>query len=447
MTFSFWLASHAGTICRRSLSENALLRRHYLIGITGSSATLQHDGISFDKRQLSRRHYYASANINQSSRALIISCQTNVNNKWLRPWQQSAPRRYSTGNDLSKESSDPTAVAQTEIPACLYPYTGIPTHPDKIDLEPGQRLVALGDVHGDFQQMLNALLLAGLVEEHCDTKERGEGENDCGRSFVWTGGNAILVQIGDVLDRGPNELSCWHLLAELSRQAETVGGRVILLHGNHELWTSVGFFQLDQERYFENLDYDDGIDDHFETAFGQYLDEYFQKTEGDWRQARLLNDLVTSGVLLHPRKVAARWAAMEPGGLLSKDFLSTFKIAVQVGKTILVHAGMAPEHLDRFGGIAGMNEKTQEWILKKAPRVGRRSLFVPPNDPDGRLRTYISSMPDFFLEGDDNAYSPIWMRCYSDPPDDVPHNEEASQMLGTIITAVNVIFGRFRHHL
>ena len=41
-------------------------------------------------------------------------------------------------------------------------------------------------------------------------------------------------------------------------------------------------------------------------------------------------------------------------------------------------------------------------------------------------------MPDFFMEGDDNAHSPIWMRDYSDPPDDVPFNRNAKDMLGTL---------------
>lgn len=306
------------------------------------------------------------------------------------------------------------------------PYAGLPSHPDVVDLEPGQRLVALGDVHGDFSQLLEALELAKLIAEE-------ENDDEEGRSFVWVGGNSILVQIGDVLDRGPHELPCWQLLAEMSRQAEMAGGKVIKLYGNHELWTSIGFYQLDNERYLENIDYDDGIDDAFERDFGHHLDESLQEVEADWRDARVLNDLVTSGITLNSRKVAARWAAMEPGGLLAKHFLSNFKIAVKVGATVLVHAGMAPEHLDRFGGISGMNDTTRNWILKKGPKVGRQHMFVPPDDPEGRLRTYVQSMPDFFMEGDDNAFSPIWMRDYSDPPDDIPNNHHAYEMLGKSI--------------
>lgn len=377
---------------------------------------LNHDRKSAGTTSTSRR---------KPSSFFVSSFHTSDKNSRFQQHRQPRRRNFASNNHdpYGKDNDD-----QDAIPACLMPYVGMPSHPDVIELEAGQRLVAVGDVHGDFEQLLNALLLAGVVQEETNDDD----DADVGRSFVWSGGSTILVQIGDVLDRGPNELACWQLLAELSRQAHAAGGRVIHLYGNHELWTSVGFYQLDQERYFENLDYDDGIDDHFELMFGDHLEESLAETADDWRDSRLLNDLVTNGVVLHPRKVAARWAAMEPGGLLAHHFLSKFKIAVQVGETLLVHAGMVPEHLDRFGGITGMNEATQNWILKQVPRVGRTSLFIPPNDPEARLRTYISSMPDFFMEGDDNAHSPIWMRDYSDPPDDVPYNPDAREMLGTM---------------
>lgn len=209
---------------------------------------------------------------------------------------------------------------------------------------------------------------------------------------------------------------------------------MVFLHGNHEIWTSVGFYQLDHERYMQNLDYDDDIDDEFEVEFGEYLDMTLGKSEEDWRYARTLHHIVTNGIQLHPRKVASRWAALEPGGLLAKHFLSTFKIAIKVGKTLLVHAGIAPEHLSRYGGIKGMNDSTKRWILKKGPRIGRNHMFVPPNDSEGRMRTYVQSMPDFFMEGDDNAFSPIWMREYSDPPDRFPHSDSAPEMLGMLLS-------------
>ena len=51
----------------------------------------------------------------------------------------------------------------------------------------GPRLVAVGDVHGDFEALADVLSAAKISNASC-------GE--------WTGGNSILVQMGDVADRG-----------------------------------------------------------------------------------------------------------------------------------------------------------------------------------------------------------------------------------------------------
>lgn len=54
--------------------------------------------------------------------------------------------------------------------------------------------VAVGDIHGDVQKTIVSLKLAGVLAE--DTLGRP----------VWSGGDAIVVQLGDVLDRGDNEI-------------------------------------------------------------------------------------------------------------------------------------------------------------------------------------------------------------------------------------------------
>jgi hypothetical protein len=405
-------------------------RRHYFSST--STATIDCPSTNTQKRQQHQQFHHSVLPVSQST---VSSSSLFLKSYSFPLFSHHQTRHISDKTNRSDETASTSPVDNEEeeeellVPFCLAPYAGLPSHPDVIDLEPGQRLIALGDVHGDFEHLLEALKLAQVVVEEYDDEDDEEGAGG-GRSFQWVGGNTIVTQIGDVLDRGPHELQCWQLLADLSRQAHVVGGRVIFLYGNHELWTSIGFYQLDHDRYMQNIDYDDGIDDDFEIAFGAHLDETLQETDEDWRNARVLHEKITQGTELHPYKVAARWAAMEPGGLLAQHFLVHFKMAIQVGHTLLVHAGMVPEHLERYGGIAGMNKATQRWILKQGPKVGRHAMFVPPNDSEGRLRTYVQSMPEFFMEGDDNAYSPIWMRDYSDPPDEVAKNHLVREMIG-----------------
>ena len=46
------------------------------------------------------------------------------------------------------------------------------------------------------------------------------------------GGDTMLVQLGDILDRGDSEVECWELLQRLKAEAPTSGGGVVCLVGN-----------------------------------------------------------------------------------------------------------------------------------------------------------------------------------------------------------------------
>ena len=81
-----------------------------------------------------------------------------------------------------------------------------------------ERIVAVGDVHGDFEQFVKALRAAGVVDERND----------------WAAGKTHLVQTGDVLDRGPDSRKAMDLLMKLETQAAKAGGAVHPLIGNHE---------------------------------------------------------------------------------------------------------------------------------------------------------------------------------------------------------------------
>src|SRR6185436_11794872 len=56
------------------------------------------------------------------------------------------------------------------------------------DIQTTERIVAVGDIHGAFDQFVAILRAAGLI----DNRNR------------WSGKKAVLVQTGDILDRGPD---------------------------------------------------------------------------------------------------------------------------------------------------------------------------------------------------------------------------------------------------
>jgi len=94
-----------------------------------------------------------------------------------------------------------------------------------------ERVVAVGDVHGGYEQFQAVLRAAGLI----DGRRR------------WTGGRAIFVQTGDVLDRGAESREVMDLLRRLERDASRAGGQVHALLGNHEIMRMLGDYRYVSE--------------------------------------------------------------------------------------------------------------------------------------------------------------------------------------------------------
>lgn len=112
------------------------------------------------------------------------------------------------------------------------------------DVQTAERIVAIGDIHGAFDQFVAILRAAGLL----DNRNR------------WIGKRAVLVQVGDVLDRGPDSRKAMDLLRKLERDAQRAGGRVVALLGNHELmrlvsdWRYVSQGETDAFKNAESVD-------------------------------------------------------------------------------------------------------------------------------------------------------------------------------------------------
>jgi 3',5'-cyclic AMP phosphodiesterase CpdA len=56
----------------------------------------------------------------------------------------------------------------------------------------------------------------------------------------WIGGTDILVQTGDIVDRGTYAGGIYRLMRKLRGQAASVGGEVVSILGNHEIMNAIG---------------------------------------------------------------------------------------------------------------------------------------------------------------------------------------------------------------
>jgi hypothetical protein len=89
---------------------------------------------------------------------------------------------------------------------------------------PGE-LYALGDVHGDYDRMVELLAGTHLIAANPASPE----------GVKWTGGKDVLVCTGDMIDKYDQGLRVIALLRALQPMASGAGGRLVVTMGNHEL--------------------------------------------------------------------------------------------------------------------------------------------------------------------------------------------------------------------
>jgi hypothetical protein len=105
---------------------------------------------------------------------------------------------------------------------------------DVCDVRDAPRVVAIGDIHGAYDNFVKVLQMTGLVDDE----------------VRWAGGKTHLVQTGDLLDRGVQTREILDLMMRLEKEAKKAGGRVHALLGNHEAMNMLGDLRyVDPEEY------------------------------------------------------------------------------------------------------------------------------------------------------------------------------------------------------
>src|SRR3982750_544692 len=149
---------------------------------------------------------------------------------------------------------------------------------------PQQRIIAVGDLHGDYQAWMTIARAAGLVDQ------RGR----------WAGGNATLVQLGDVVDRAPDSLKIIRSLQQLQKEAPRRGGKVVVVLGNHEAMNLLG-----DNRYTTPGEYAAFVEARPPARREQLYTRLRKQLEAT---AHAANPKIT------PEQVRAKWMAEHPLG-------------------------------------------------------------------------------------------------------------------------------------
>ena len=187
------------------------------------------------------------------------------------------------------------------------------------------RVVAIGDLHGDYSAWTAIAQAARLID----------------RSGRWIGGNSTLVQLSDVTDRGPDSLRIIRNLQQLQQQSMTAGGRVVVVLGNHEAMNVFGDL-----RYTTPGEFAAFADARSRARREQVYIANRRQLEA---AARKDNPKVS------PSTVREKWisetplgwvehrAAWSPSGVIGRWAVANPAV-VKIGDTLFVHGGLSSQY-------------------------------------------------------------------------------------------------------
>ena len=207
-------------------------------------------------------------------------------------------------------------------------------------LPPVNRILVLGDIHGDFNMLIKLLRKGNVIN----------------KSNKWIGKDTVVVQVGDQIDScrpdmpgaclNPNytkndkaeDVKVLEFMTDLHEEAERYGGAIYSLIGNHELMNVDGDMNYVS---YENL-----------KAFG-----------GEY----------------------GRQEAFKPGNKMANYLACTRKMALIIGSNLFVHAGFTAELVKKYKnyGIDDINKLMALYLLDelKNPNNFKEDFMVKENSP------------------------------------------------------------------
>ena len=177
-------------------------------------------------------------------------------------------------------------------------------------------VVAVADIHGDFEAFVTVLRQAMVVDDDLE----------------WTGGSTHLVIVGDVLDRGPDSRRVLDLLMRLEPAAAAAGGMVHMTLGNHEVMNLTGDLRYVSREEFMAFAADDPEDER-EQLFDRFVAEH-PKIADPAVARKQFDSLYPPGFLAHR-------AAFAPGGVYGAWLLER-PLLIVINDTAFVHGGLSP---------------------------------------------------------------------------------------------------------
>jgi len=286
-----------------------------------------------------------------------------------------------------------------------------------------RRLIAIGDIHGDFEAFSALLQRVDLIDS----------------DHQWIGGDTLLVQTGDMLDRGKGIRETMDLLMSLEKQAPQQGGQVVVLIGNHEAMNIVNLTKdVNREVYAQFTD--ERSHKRQKAAYRAQIHHNRTRASSLGKKWKIHPDFREEWFASHPMGLMEYMDAMGPDGHYGR-WLREKDTVTLIDGTLFMHAGISPElakkpideinqtvhedirRSDRwreflieqnvilpfFTGVGAMNAardwiKMEEQHIEEGARVG---------DKEKRLLQKLPEFIDFSFGSLIARNGPLWFRGFA----------------------------------
>lgn len=223
-----------------------------------------------------------------------------------------------------------------------------------------ERIVAVGDLHGDLDHFKRILTGARIVDG----------------DYHWSGGKTHLVQMGDVMDRWNYARDIFDLIRRLEKEAKATGGMVHQLIGNHEELNIAG---LSLNYYPEYVTYKQFID-FLPVKFREDEEEKFKKkNRGDGDIEAFWNNLMKDPNSDAFKEPSQRY--YENFNMLVGKWLAEQNVVIKINDTVFVHGGLNLEYASK--GLAAINNLYRSEFQKifKREALSRQTIIFAPESP------------------------------------------------------------------
>ena len=200
-----------------------------------------------------------------------------------------------------------------------------------IEIKKKTRIIAIGDIHGDYDIFIELLKLAKVIDSKLN----------------WIGKRTIVIQMGDLLDgKRPDviasndfinkamEIRIINLIKILNKKAFKYGGSVVSILGNHELYSYYYYNDnMFNKEYVKQIDLDD-----YKNKFKMKRKDYYYPGKGDG----------------------------------AKNFGKTRPMIIQIGEVLFSHGTISKNfvklytnNLTKKINIQQINDEMSKWLMGK----------------------------------------------------------------------------------